>query len=274
MTDRYTTVPFPLERRIIVDAVRLGQSRRVINGLIEVDVTDARSRIRDNELSFTAYLIMCMGIALAEYPQVHALQTWRGDLVMYNDVDISTLIETQFHQNSFPVAHVIRHTNQRTVQDITQEIRNVQQQPQKSATLSHWKRLTQLVLRLPFVFRLPIYKLLILNPHRIQRVAGSAVLTSVGMFGKDGGWGIGIGIPIHNFGMTVGGISKQPRIINDQLQNRDYLHVTLSFNHDIVDGAPATRFASRFKDLIESCYGLPIPVTSQTESNQTTAIDP
>jgi pyruvate/2-oxoglutarate dehydrogenase complex dihydrolipoamide acyltransferase (E2) component len=32
--------------------------------------------------------------------------------------------------------------------------------------------------------------------------------------------------------------------------------VTISMDHDIIDGAPATRFASRLKELIESGYGL------------------
>ncbi len=32
--------------------------------------------------------------------------------------------------------------------------------------------------------------------------------------------------------------------------------MTLSFDHDIVDGAPAARFARRLKELIESGYGL------------------
>jgi pyruvate/2-oxoglutarate dehydrogenase complex dihydrolipoamide acyltransferase (E2) component len=256
MAGRYTVHPFPLERRIIVDALRMGQNRRIINGLIEADVTDARRWVHDHNLSFTAFLIACAGKALAEYPEVHALQTWRGDLVVYDDVDISTLIETEMHQKSFPVAHVIHRANQRTIKDITEEIRSVQQQPQKSATLSYWKWVTKVFFRLPFFLRLPIYKLLMINPHRIQRTAGSSVLTSVGMFGNSGGWGLGIGIPLHNCGITIGGISIKPRLVDDQLQNREYLHITLSVNHDIVDGAPATRFASQFKNLIESCYGL------------------
>jgi pyruvate/2-oxoglutarate dehydrogenase complex dihydrolipoamide acyltransferase (E2) component len=37
---------------------------------------------------------------------------------------------------------------------------------------------------------------------------------------------------------------------------REYLPVTLSFNHDIIDGAPAARFAKRFQELIEGCDGL------------------
>lgn len=271
MPSNYTIRPFPLERKIIVDAVRLGQNRRVIHGLIEMDVTDARSRVRDNQLSFTAFLISCAGMALAEFPEVHALQTWRGDIVLYHDVDISTLIETTIHEQSFPVAHVIRRANQRSVKDITQEIRAIQHQPRKSDTLSHWKWFTKLFFRLPFVLRSLIYKLLLINPHRIQRTAGSSVLTSVGMFGNSGGWGLGIGIPLHNCGITIGGISMKPRLVDGQLQDHEYLHVTISVNHDIVDGAPATRFASQFKALIESCHGLPTSETSQTKSPQTSA---
>jgi len=32
--------------------------------------------------------------------------------------------------------------------------------------------------------------------------------------------------------------------------------MTISFDHSIVDGAPAARFTGRLKDLIESGYGL------------------
>jgi len=34
------------------------------------------------------------------------------------------------------------------------------------------------------------------------------------------------------------------------------LSFTISVDHDIVDGAPAARFAKRLKELIESSYGL------------------
>ena len=34
------------------------------------------------------------------------------------------------------------------------------------------------------------------------------------------------------------------------------MSVTISFDHDIVDGAPAARLIQRLKDLIESAHGL------------------
>ena len=35
-------------------------------------------------------------------------------------------------------------------------------------------------------------------------------------------------------------------------------NVTISFDHDLVDGAPAIRFLSTFMELVENCYGLMI----------------
>jgi pyruvate/2-oxoglutarate dehydrogenase complex dihydrolipoamide acyltransferase (E2) component len=56
--------------------------------------------------------------------------------------------------------------------------------------------------------------------------------------------------------VVVGGISTQPRLVDGQLQDRQFLHVTLTFDHDIVDGAPAARFAARLSELIEAADGL------------------
>ncbi|HRO91391.1 MAG TPA: 2-oxo acid dehydrogenase subunit E2, partial [Promineifilum sp.] len=40
------------------------------------------------------------------------------------------------------------------------------------------------------------------------------------------------------------------------IEPREYLSVTLSFDHDIVDGAPAARFGGRLRGLIEGGDGL------------------
>ena len=54
-------------------------------------------------------------------------------------------------------------------------------------------------------------------------------------------------------GVTVGGIAKRPGIAPDgTIEVREYLYLTVSFDHDIVDGAPAARFTSRLVEIIES----------------------
>jgi pyruvate/2-oxoglutarate dehydrogenase complex dihydrolipoamide acyltransferase (E2) component len=54
----------------------------------------------------------------------------------------------------------------------------------------------------------------------------------------------------------VGGIGQKPEVVDGQIALRDYLSLTVSFDHNMIDGAPAARFTERLKDLIESGYGL------------------
>ena len=66
--------------------------------------------------------------------------------------------------------------------------------------------------------------------------------------------GIPAGTPQLN--ITLGGIGVKPGVVDGQIAIRDYLSLTISFDHDIIDGAPAARFTGRLKELIESGYGL------------------
>jgi pyruvate/2-oxoglutarate dehydrogenase complex dihydrolipoamide acyltransferase (E2) component len=52
----------------------------------------------------------------------------------------------------------------------------------------------------------------------------------------------------------LGGIAKKPSIVEERIEVREYLSVTISFDHDIIDGAPAARFTQRLKGLIENGY--------------------
>jgi pyruvate/2-oxoglutarate dehydrogenase complex dihydrolipoamide acyltransferase (E2) component len=90
----------------------------------------------------------------------------------------------------------------------------------------------------------------------MKKYVGTVALTSVGMFGKGAGWGIPPATP-PSLWVTVGGIGEKPGVVDGQIAMRDYLSLTISFDHDIIDGAPAARFTQRLKDLIESGYGLP-----------------
>ncbi len=68
--------------------------------------------------------------------------------------------------------------------------------------------------------------------------------------------------------MTVGGIGEKPGIVDGHIAIRDYLSLTISFDHAVINGAPAARFTERLKELIESAYGL---FDSTIESEQTIA---
>lgn len=44
--------------------------------------------------------------------------------------------------------------------------------------------------------------------------------------------------------------------MKDEIAIREYMDLTLSIDHDIVDGAPAARFAQCLRELLESASGL------------------
>ena len=112
----------------------------------------------------------------------------------------------------------------------------------------------KLFMNLPSFVRRPLMRMMFKDPHRAKELAGTVLLTAVGMFGEGGGWGI----PLiqHTLGVTLGGIAEKPVVIEGQIEVRERLSITVSFDHDIIDGAPAARFTERFKDLIERGHGL------------------
>ncbi len=74
------------------------------------------------------------------------------------------------------------------------------------------------------------------------------------MFGTSGGWGIPL--PGHTLCVTVGGIELKPVLVDGALANREHLCLTVTFDHDIVDGGPAARFIQRFAELVQAGEGL------------------
>jgi hypothetical protein len=79
-------------------------------------------------------------------------------------------------------------------------------------------------------------------------------VTNAGMFGSGTGWGISP--PGYTSSVLLGSIARKPGVVGEQIEVREYLCLTVSVDHDIVDGAVAARFSRRLKELIESGGGL------------------
>ena len=255
--DGYKIVPFPRMRHLMITIGRLTRHKHIIRGLVEIDVTRARQVMREHKartgegLSFTAFLAACVGHAVEMNKQVHAYRNWRSQLVLFDDVDIHIQVERDLRGQKFPVPHIVRGANTKTVRDIHEEIRTVQAQPTSGREVK----------ALPWVTLLPSFArqiflwLLFKNPRLIKEYLGTVGLTAVGMFGDRGGWGIGLP-SLHTLGMVVGGIAERPALVDGKVEAHEYLSMTLDFDHDIIDGAPAARFTQQLIDLIESGYGL------------------
>jgi pyruvate/2-oxoglutarate dehydrogenase complex dihydrolipoamide acyltransferase (E2) component len=64
------------------------------------------------------------------------------------------------------------------------------------------------------------------------------------------GWAVGI-VPLHTLCLTVAGITRKPGVVDGRIEPREYLALTASVDHDVVDGAPAARFAGRLREIVE-----------------------
>ncbi len=247
----YEIKPFPPERRLVVDAGYLGTGRHVFCGMVEVDVSDIRRLIRERkaageDLSFTACMAAALGRAIAEYPAVQAYRDWRGRLVIFRDVDVVVMVEPSPGRAAIP--HIIRGAQGKSVAEISAEIRAVQAEPGDRAGQA--SRLMRLAPHLPRFLRLWFFHLIKLTPQRFKCLEGTTIITSLGMYGKIAGWGITF-LPVHTLGLTVGSIVEKPVEHQGQVALREILHLTLAFDHDLVDGAPAARFTSRLVEILE-----------------------
>jgi hypothetical protein len=182
--DRYF-VPIPPERALVIDGGSLGSKRHVIYGLVEVDVTRARE-IRQNQpptnkVSFTAYLVACLARAVAEHPHVQAYKIGRNKHVIFRDVDVSTMIETE--ENGVAIPHIIREANKRSAREISDEIRMIKSHPEKSEQNGTNKAI-KIGLKLPRWVRMIFYRLMKQNPDTLRDKMGTVMLTSVGEFSR------------------------------------------------------------------------------------------
>ncbi len=258
--DDHEVVPFPKTRHIIVGSLRQGHGMHTIYALTEVDVTRARQYIREHKartgetLSFTAFIASCMAQAVDEDKYVQAYRKGRNKLVIFNDVDIDILVEREVDGVRVPVApRTIRAANKKTYREIHEEIRATQAEEVKETygPLKWYLALPSFITRLVSrVFWWRFFR----DPHLRMRFGGTVGITAVGMFGRGAGWGIPIST--HTLGITLGGIVEKPGVVDGRIETREYLSMTISFDHDIVDGAPAARFTQRLKDLIESGHAL------------------
>jgi pyruvate/2-oxoglutarate dehydrogenase complex dihydrolipoamide acyltransferase (E2) component len=249
-----TVVKFPLLRRLVIDVADIGRKRNTIRGLIEVDITNARNLLRQyrnragERLSFTAFVIRCVARALDDDKSIQAFLDWRNRLVIFDDVDVQTMVEADIDGVKTVVPHIVRAANRKSYLEIHEDIRATQANPKRD------RRLARLAGWFPYVpkqLRRIAYWWIKKRPRLLRKGIGTTVVTSVGMmFGSGGGWGIGTG-SLHSFGVLLGSMVKKPGVVDGRIEIREYLYVGLSFNHDTVDGAPATRFARRFVKMLE-----------------------
>ncbi len=247
----YRVVPFTMNRRMVAASASVGRERNNIHAIIEVDITEPRRIMHEHRqrtgerLSLTAFVVACLARAIAEHPNLNAFR--RGNkLILLDDVTISVLVEREISGERTPEPFGVQVAQSKTYRQIHDEIRTAQRGGEdRLVGLSgmSWVR---------FIpgFLLRVFIRAASRNIQIMKRFGAIGVTAVGMYGNDAFWLIPLsGATVV---VTVGGIVGRPCVNDGQIETRQHLCLTVTFNHDIVDGAPAARFLKRFSELLKS----------------------
>jgi pyruvate/2-oxoglutarate dehydrogenase complex dihydrolipoamide acyltransferase (E2) component len=245
------------------EAIRSTHNKPMMHGLLEVDVTKARAYLRSvkertgESPSFTAFVIGCLGRAVHENKDVHALRKGRKQLILFDDVDVLTWIERDLAGQPAVLPCIVRAADRKTFGQIHDDIRAAQIRDPATINVGGAKEsqlLPAWLFRPYFEF---ITRIGTWFPREWKKRWGTVTLSALGMVGTGAGWGIPPSSPSICW-ITVGGIGQKREDVDRRVTIREFLSLTVSFDHRMIDGAPAARFTERFKELIESGYGLPI----------------
>jgi pyruvate dehydrogenase E2 component (dihydrolipoamide acetyltransferase) len=165
--------------------------------------------------SYTDMLVKLAALTLREHPQLNA--RWENDrIVPSTAIHIGIAVDAQHGL----VAPVLRDVHELGLRQIAT----------KTADLI--KRAKSRALRAE------------------EMKGGTFTITNLGMFGIDAF------TPIINYPecaiLGVGRIGKQPAVVDNQVLPRDMLTLSLTFDHRLVDGAPAARFLQALGQRVEN----------------------
>jgi len=222
------TIPFKGVRRTI--AQRMHESLQTMAQLtitMEVDVTEAgrvcrelsaREQAGGANVTYTHAIVKAAALALAEHPRLNS--TLEGDVIRLPD-EVNVGVAVALDEGL--IVPVVRDADRKSLRQIAVEARELSEKA-RQGTLS------------------------------VDEVtAGTFTVTTLGMYDVD------IFTPIVNPPqcaiLGVGRVKEVPAFVaggeGDRVVRRSVVNLSLSFDHRVVDGAPAAEFLRRVKYYLE-----------------------
>jgi len=266
----YRIIPFSINRKMVAASTSVGRGQSNIHAIVEVDISNSRRLIREikektgESPSLTAYVTACLAKTVSEFPNFNSFRKGRN-LVILDDVTISVLVEREINGEIVPENLGIRTAQTKTYRQIHEEIRSAQEHT--SANLGTLSGIAWLKFIPGFLFRMFV-KIASQNINMMKRY-GAIGVTAVGMFGMKNQalWVVPI-VGGATIGVAVGGIVERACVNNGHLESHEHLCLTITFNHDIVDGAPAARFVKSFSELLKSGEILTNEMVTEVKESQ------
>ncbi len=253
-------------RRLMIEGLDAIPPGHTMMALLELDVTKARKALRGlrangRKVSLFAFVIKAIATAVSENKELNSIRGAKG-IVEFEDIDVNVPMELNSAGEKFPRQLVIRKAHEKSVERICQEVNEAREQFTMAGHAGQedkWAlNLMRRLFLVPKFLRRLILRALYMNPFTVKRMAGTIFVSSVGTFTKTPGFVVPYMGGPRAVSFILGSVVNKPVIVGGESQAREMLSMTIVFNHDIVDGAPAARFVNRLRKIVEGEQ----PVTS------------
>ena len=244
----YALRPLPPERQPVLDRLAGASRRFQVHALLELDVTAASGYIASSQprVSWTGFVIASVARAVALHPEVNSRKA--GHQVLYFDrVDVGATVERHWQGRTILDIVVIADADRKSCGEISETLHRVKYGPGASGPP---RGLTRALMRMPGPARRAGIRIAATRPKLAATFGPAVGVTSLGMFTRIWGWAIPVA-PL-TVTVTVGGVADRPVVLNGEVVARVMLPLTISFDHAVVDGAPAARFTETLRTLVET----------------------
>lgn len=228
--------------------------------LLELDVTNLRQRLRSlrkqsHDISFFGFLLSAIAQSIDKNIDLNHIRSGKK-LFYFDEIDIDIPIELKLDGTSVPRKYIVRNAAKKSPEDITKEIDNAKKNWKESGSAGDEDKWAQGWINFASLFPKWLFKFITRyfskKPLMLKKRFGTTYVTSVSGFSTASGFIIPfIAGQTRPLSFTIGNIVRKPGVVNSEIKIREYLSMTISINHDLVDGAPAARFIECLRQQIE-----------------------
>lgn len=247
---------FPKTRIATKDICAIGVQKHYVAAFVELDVSANLQRMIEskrsgNNISFLPWLIKIISTTVREHEHVAAFLIGKQQVVIFNNVQVSLLVEKEVNGVKVPIPLIIDNASEQRIDAITEQIDKARNQPMtKEDIVLHNKstKLERIYFSLPGFIRRAFWRFLLQHPHIAYKKMGNVGITSIGTKGGLSGWFIPISI--HPICFGIGSITKKPVVVDDAIVIREMLPMTVLMDHDVIDGRSMAQFLQKLADNI------------------------
>jgi len=255
----YKITGFPDSRIATIDVCEIGKQKHHITGLLEFDVTLSRMKIREynkthsEKISFNAWLISVIASTIKKYEAAASFLNGKNKLIIFDDVNVSIVVEKEIQGTKVPIPLIIEKAHKASIASITKQIseaKNKEFTDNEIVLQKKAQKYERIYYVLPGFLRRYFWKFILKRPKIAYKKMGNVAFTTIGMMGKVNGWFIPISVHPVCFGISS--IIKKPCVVDDKIEIREILNMSILIDHDVIDGAPMARLISDLAKNIES----------------------